>query len=78
MAFQKVEYEFPDEKGKKPEIEVEGSDAVEIDLSGKAAKESDPEPARTDDNNDDKLTKSKKGNVILVNSTARENLSGLS
>ena len=55
MAFQKVEYEFPDEKSKKPEIEVEGSDAVEIDLSGKAAKEPDPEPARTDDTNDDKL-----------------------
>ena len=32
----------------------------------------------TPDNNDDKLTKSKKGNVILVNSTARENLSGVS
>ena len=55
MAFQKVEYELPDEKSKKPEIEVEGSDAVEIDLSGKAAKEPDPEPARTDDTNDDKL-----------------------
>ena len=55
MAFQKVEYEFPDEKDKKPEIEVEGSDAVEIDLSGKAAKEPDPEPARTNDANNDKL-----------------------
>ena len=55
MAFQKVEYEFPDEKNKKPEIEVEGSDAVEIDLSGKAAKKPDPEPARTNDTNDDKL-----------------------
>ena len=55
MAFQKVEYEFPDEKDKKPEIEVEGSDAIEIDLSGKAAKEPDPESARADNTDDDKL-----------------------
>ena len=55
MAFQKVEYEFPDEKNKKPEIEVEGSDAIEVDLSGKAAKEPDPEPTRTNDTDDDKL-----------------------
>ena len=55
MAFQKVEYEFPDEKGTKPEIEVESSDAIEVDVSGKAAKKSDPEPARSDNNNDDQL-----------------------
>lgn len=35
MGFQKVEFNFPDEEGKKPDIEVEGSSAVEIDLSGK-------------------------------------------
>ncbi len=34
MGFEKVEYKFPDEDDKKPEIEVEGSDAVEVDLSG--------------------------------------------
>ena len=39
MGFQKVEYEFPEDGGKKPDIEVEGSSAVEIDLSGKQ-----PEP----------------------------------
>ena len=45
MGFQKVEFEFPDEKEEK-DIEIEDSSAVEIDLSGK--KEADdykePEP----------------------------------
>ena len=45
MGFQKVEFEFPDEKEEK-DIEIEDSGAVEIDLSGK--KEADdykePEP----------------------------------
>ena len=35
MGFQKVEYEFPEEATEKPDIEVEDSSAVEIDLSGK-------------------------------------------
>ena len=35
MAFQKVEYNFPDEESKKPDIEIEDSSAVEIDVSGK-------------------------------------------
>ena len=39
MGFQKVEYEFPDEATEKPDIEVEDSSAVEVDLSGKAEKE---------------------------------------
>jgi hypothetical protein len=39
MAFQKVEYTFPDEENKKPNIEVEDSSAVEIDISGKSKKE---------------------------------------
>ena len=40
MPFQKVEFEFPDEQeAKKPQdIEVEGSSAVEIDLSGKKSR----------------------------------------
>jgi hypothetical protein len=45
MGFQKVEFEFPDEKEEK-DLEIEDSSAVEIDLSGK--KEADdykePEP----------------------------------
>tara|TARA_R110000803_G_scaffold6429_6_gene20868 strand:- start:1291 stop:2301 length:1011 start_codon:yes stop_codon:yes gene_type:complete len=44
MAFQKVEYEFPDEQDKKPDIEVESSSAVEIDLSGKKSTEPDVKP----------------------------------
>ena len=31
MAFQKVEFSFPEDEN---DIEVEGTDAVEIDLSG--------------------------------------------
>jgi len=34
MGFEKVEFEFPDEK-KETDLEVEGSGAVEIDVSGK-------------------------------------------
>jgi len=56
MGFQKVEYNFPDDEGKKPDIDVEGSSAVEIDLSGK---QPEPEPETADEsvesksNNDD-------------------------
>ena len=46
MGFQKVEYEFPEDDGKKPDIEVEGSSAVEIDLSGK---QPEPEPETADE-----------------------------
>ena len=42
MAFQKVEYSFPDEENKKPNIEIEDSSAVEIDISGKESKEDGP------------------------------------
>jgi hypothetical protein len=38
MAFEKVEYKFPDEVESK-NIEVESSSAVEIDISGKATKD---------------------------------------
>jgi len=47
MGFQKVEFEFPDDKEEKG-LEVEDTSAVEIDLSGKKTeedyKESEPEP----------------------------------
>ena len=45
MAFEKVEYKFPDEEEDK-KIEVESSSAVEIDISGKATKD---EYAKTKD-----------------------------
>ena len=35
MAFEKVDYDFPHEANKKPQIDVEDSGAIEIDLSGK-------------------------------------------
>ena len=39
MAFEKVEYSFPDEENKKTDIEIEKSSAVEVDLSGKQPEE---------------------------------------
>ena len=45
MAFEKVEYKFPDEQENK-KIDVESSSAVEIDISGKATKD---EYAKTED-----------------------------
>jgi hypothetical protein len=41
MPFQKVEFQFPDEQEEEQKIEVEGSSAIEIDLSGGA--DNDPE-----------------------------------
>ena len=52
MAFQKIEYTFPDEDTKKPEIEVESSDAVEVDLSGKKPEKSEAKPASKEDTED--------------------------
>ena len=39
MPFQKVQYTFPDEEEKNEAIEVEGSNAIEIDISGETKKE---------------------------------------
>ena len=39
MAFEKVEYTFPDEENKKTDIEVEKSSAIEVDVSGKSKPE---------------------------------------
>lgn len=53
MGFQKVEYEFPDDE-KKNDIEIEGSSATEIDLSGEEAKdEPDTESVESEVADDD-------------------------
>jgi len=45
MGFQKVEFEFPDEKEENNDLEIEDSEAVEIDVSGKKeAADYEPEP----------------------------------
>lgn len=45
MGFQKVEFEFPDEKEENNDLEIEDSGAVEIDVSGKKeAADYEPEP----------------------------------
>ena len=54
MAFEKVEYQFPDEAENK-NIEVEPSGAVEIDISGKATKDEyakDKDANKVSNNND--------------------------
>ena len=50
MAFEKVEYTFPDEKeNKKPDIEIEKSSAIEVDISGKSKPEEEKVESKTDD-----------------------------
>jgi hypothetical protein len=57
MAFQKVEFEFPDEDDKK--LDIEGTGAVEIDITGKKTKEDfieaekTPEPKVVEESADD-------------------------
>ena len=38
MAFEKVSFDFPHEANKKPQIDVEDSGAIEVDISGKEEK----------------------------------------
>jgi len=45
MAFQKVEFEFPEPDDDK--LEIEGSGAIEVDISGKKTKEDFAEPAES-------------------------------
>jgi len=45
MAFQKVEFEFPDPEDDK--LEIEDSGAIEVDISGKKTKEDFAEPAES-------------------------------
>jgi hypothetical protein len=50
MAFEKVEYTFPDEENKKPDIEIKKSSANEVNLDVKEEKneESDSKPSKPD------------------------------
>ena len=57
MAFQKVEYNFPDEESKKPDIEIEDSSAVEIDVSGKKDKKESLEDEQKSSKSEDKGSK---------------------
>ena len=55
MAFQKVGYSFPHEADAEDNIEIEGSGAIEVDISDTKNKEPAPEVASTDDSNNSKL-----------------------
>ena len=39
MAFEKVNFDFPHEANKKPQIDIEDSGAIEVDISGKGKEE---------------------------------------
>ena len=54
MAFQKVEFEFPEDENKTSAIEIEDSGEVEIDVSGKKTKDDFVEDARTGTRSKDK------------------------
>ena len=71
MAFQKVEFSFPNEEDTKTDIEIEDSSAVEIDISGKKVaddyKDSEEKPvADADTRPAGKNTKSKDNIEIEV------------
>ena len=51
MAFQKVEFEFPEDEDNK--LDVEGTSAVEIDVTGKKTKADFTEVETVDDDDDD-------------------------
>jgi len=70
MAFQKVEYNFPDDNTK-PQIEVEDSSAVEIDLSGKKEKKDEPETSKSDDKGIKKATPKDELEVEVVDDTPK-------
>ena len=50
MAFEKVEYKFPDpDDTAKQNIEIEDSSAIEVDLSGKNEEKDEPKANGADD-----------------------------
>ena len=56
MAFEKVEYKFPDpDDAAKQNIEIEDSSAIEVDLSGKKGRKDEPKANGADDKGSQKL-----------------------
>jgi len=73
MAFEKVEYSFPDPDGDaaNQQIDVEDSSAVEIDLSGKKEKKDEPETSGSDDKGIKKATPKDEFEVEVVDDTPK-------
>ena len=66
MAFQKVEYNFPDEESKKPDIEIEDSSAVEIDVSGKKESLEDEQKSSKSEDKGSEKAETKSGIEVEV------------
>lgn len=71
MAFEKVEFAFPDEDTKKPDIEIENSSAVEIDLSGKKEEKDEPKSNGADDKGSQKAAPKDELEVEVVDDTPK-------
>lgn len=66
MAFQKVEFTFPDEQeNKKPDIEIEKSSAVEVDIPGKSKPEEKAEEKAEDKSKPEDSKASDKDNMEI-------------
>ena len=72
MAFEKVEYKFPDpDDTAKQDIEIENSSAIEVDLSGKNEEKNEPKANGADDKGIQKATLKDELEVEVVDDTPK-------
>ena len=72
MAFEKVEYKFPDpDDTAKQDIEIENSSAIEVDLSGKKEEKDEPKANGADDKGIQKATPKDELEVEVVDDTPK-------
>ena len=72
MAFEKVEYKFPDpDDTAKQNIEIEDSSAIEVDLSGKKEEKDEPKANGADDKGIQKATPKDELEVEVVDDTPK-------
>ena len=72
MAFEKVEYKFPDpDDTAKQNIEIEDSSAIEVDLSGKNEEKDEPKANGADDKGIKKATPKDELEVEVVDDTPK-------
>ena len=72
MAFEKVEYKFPDpDDTAKQDIEIENSSAIEVDLSGKNEEKDEPKANGADDKGIKKATPKDELEVEVVDDTPK-------
>ena len=72
MAFEKVEYKFPDpDDAAKQNIEIEDSSAIEVDLSGKKEEKDEPKANGADNKGIQKATPKDELEVEVVDDTPK-------